>query len=555
MLRDCGRWMFRFLCAVRTGIAALSILSIVVAGCATDAPPTVRTPPAQAHPTQQPITKQPPTQQPAAVAPPPTLVHAIDPAQAGYCVDELLADFGVRDVTLLVEDLADPDWRVGVGNRQLLVAVLTEITQRSHAIRLVVSSQDWQNTARLIADVAKREPFGTVPQYALRGTLFRQDTDRAIGVDMSLIATDKMQPVARTASRTIVRLIPEQRALVRRHGQTFSVAASDDAQAVRQLVMLSSIELIGRLARVPYWQCLGLDDNTESVRLEQQDWYDRMAAEPRHLIHYFQQQLRLRGAYSGALDGTVSDEFKQAVSTYRSQLGLSAEPQLSLDFFGSYLSADHDTVVPMPAPDSKGASLAQSAPRPVPTTTRTQTAAQPKPAPSPATKAEVMFLPPRSQPVTGANALSVRAPITEQFSGLDLTLTPTSPVDRLTAGQPIIFTVQPSRTAHVYCFLRDENHRIMRFFPSRFQFDSRVTPTGVTLPGAVPYQIQMNRMGTPEMITCFATETDVLPHLSGGLNSGDLTPLPAKSITQLRDAFRMASGGQLAQQTLLLRSN
>ncbi len=553
MLLDCGKWMFRSLCAVRCGIATLAILS-AVAGCATVTPPADKTPPAQ-QPIQQPG-KQ-PAQQPVPVPAQPALVHAIDPAQAGYCVDELLANFGVRDVTLLVEDLADPDWRVGVGNRQLLVAVLTEITQRSHAIRLVVSSQDWQNTARLIADVAKREPFGTVPQYALRGTLFRQDTDRAIGVDMSLIATDKMQPVPRTASRTIVRLISDQRALVRRHGQTFSVTASDDAQAVRQLVMLSAIELIGRLARVPYWQCLGLDEDTESVRLEQQDWYDRLAAEPHQLIHYFQQQLRLRGAYNGALDGTVSDPFKEAVSAYRSHLGLSAEPQLSLDFFATYLAADHPSAIPVPAqvPASTGQSLTQPVQQQVPATIATQPAARSETAARPTTKAGVMFLPPRSRPAHDASARPVHAPAAARFSDLDLSLTPTSPVDRLSAGQSVIFTVQPSRTAHVYCFLRDENHRIMRFFPSRFQFDSRVTPTGVTLPGAVPYQIQMNRLGTPEMITCFATETDVLPHLSGGLNSGDLTPLPANSITQLRDAFRMASGGQLAQQTLLLRSN
>jgi len=561
MLTPSGHWQssFKQISFAHRFVGSF-ILMMTMLGCASGPAVSVATEQAQASTTakaQQ--VKDLPLAAPTKPAPVAASSLAIDSAQTGYCLDELLSNYGVRDVTLLVEDLADPGWRVGVGNRQLLVAVLAEITQRSNAIRLIVSGQDWENTARLIAEVAKREPFGTVPQYALRGTLFRQDTDRAIGVDMSLLATDEMQVVPRATSRTIVRLMPGQRAEVRRHGQTFSVNGTDEAQAVRQLVLLASIELIGRLARVPYWQCLGLNDGIESIQLERQDWYDRLAKEPEQLIRYFQQQLRLRGVYTGALDGTVSDAFKLAVSAYRSRLDLSPEPELSLEFFDAYLSARHEqveTVALATSPVPTGPVNAQTPPA-----SQIENLATPSPTPTPTpaqAKPSSPFLPARTRVSDSAQATANTSggEFTQALAiDLSLKLVPASPVDQLVAGQPVSFTVQPSRTAHVYCFLRDENHQIMRFFPSRFQFDSRVTPGGVALPGAVPFQIQINRIGTPEMITCFATESDVLPRLPGGLNSGDLTPLPASSLTQLRDAFSAASGGRLAQQTLLLRAN
>src|SRR6185437_14385910 len=54
-------------------------------------------------------------------------------------------------------------------------------------------------------------------------------------------------------------------------GLTFSVALDQSEgfhQAVRNLIELSSIEVLGKLARVPYWQCLKIDQTNPAYRTE-----------------------------------------------------------------------------------------------------------------------------------------------------------------------------------------------------------------------------------------------------------------------------------------------
>jgi hypothetical protein len=122
-------------------------------------------------------------------------------------------------------------------------------------------------------------------------------------------------------------------------------------------------------------------------------------------------------------------------------------------------------------------------------------------------------------------------------------------VRRFARGEAVQLTVRPNRDAHVYCFLQDENQRISRFFPNRFQKDSRVGAVqGVSLPGQMRFEIRMNPRGVQETVSCFATERDVLPDLPAGVAGGDFDPLPVGSLEQVRTLFVNATGGVLAQE-------
>ena len=116
-------------------------------------------------------------------------------------------------------------------------------------------------------------------------------------------------------------------------------------------------------------------------------------------------------------------------------------------------------------------------------------------------------------------------------------------------------SILPSREANVYCFLHDDQGQVVRFFPNRFQRDSRVVPgVGLTLPGPARYRLVMNPRGITETVSCFATERDVLADLPSDLNHADLVPLPAVSLDEVRAAFMNVSGGVLGQETLELRA-
>lgn len=643
-----GRAMPRM---IRRAVSAL--LAAVVAACATPSAPPA---PAPADPAAG---------RSAARAP-----LFADFAPAMRCMDGLMAEYGVRDVSVLVEDLTDADGRVGAGSRDLLASVVGEFTQRSRAIRLVAVARDWTNTAGLLANVADREPLSVVPQYALRGSLALRDDGRLLGLDMILLSTADMTVVPGVGSRTAARLVGDGRAELRKAGLVFAIEAADPAQAVRPMTQLAAIEVFGRLVKVPYWSCLGATDADPGLAAEIQDWYDGMAARPELLIAWFQRQLRLKRVYEGPVDGAVNEAFKSAVSHYRGLMGLSAEPKLSLDFFQGYLRVDHLALAsgvpaepftagpsfsdataaappfvaapvapptaaapyvpppataayaPPPAADSLAPPdpAASGAPDPTASATPPARAAAVAPssgvarysvapayppvaapafppvaAPLPVTQASTgggrdgsspafdrmaddrpaaagrasdpqapdsrRPSPPPAQanPATPARVVAGRvevaplevapvgftpqAPVgvSAAAAPLSLRVVGASGARPLAPGEAVSFYVRPSRPAHVYCFLQDEERRVMRIFPNRFRRDSHVGDEGVHLPGDVPFQIRMNTRRRSEAIACFATPRDVLAELPGGINGGDLTPLSVGSLDEVGSAFDAAA--------------
>ena len=420
-------------------------------------------------------------------------------------MDALLLDHGVRDLSVIVEDLADPSQqKAQAGTKDMLVAAVSDMTQRSRAVRLVASNAEWGQTVAVMNQAQKRDSYAVAPQFALRGTLRSLDGGRATSLDLMLLTTQDMSVVPGTATQNAV-LLKNGNAEFVKFGQAISVPAGGVAHAQRALAEVAVIELFGRLAKVPYWSCLGANADNPAVAAEIQDWYDAMAARPAEIVTYFQQQLRIRQVYDGPIDGTVSASFKDAVVRTRDALGLSREPKLSLDLFKAYLGADIAGLQ---------AKIRASAPAAAAATT----------------------------------AATAAAPLTLQVAT-------SADGRRLTRGESLQLSIRPNRDAHVYCYLQDEKRQVTRFFPNRFQRDSRVQPaTGLQLPGSMRFELTMNTRGVPETVACFATERDVLAELPAGVNGSDFQPLPAANLDQVRQAFIKASGGTLAHESLELRA-
>src|SRR5205085_12690505 len=108
---------------------------------------------------------------------------------------------------------------------------------------------------------------------------------------------------------------------------------------------------------------------------------------------------------------------------------------------------------------------------------------------------------------------------------LKLSLTTPNQQTRFARGESIQLALAPSQDAHVYCYLQDENAKVIRFFPNRFTRDSRVAAAKpLELPGAMRFQLSMNTKGVPETIACFPTPRDVLPSLPQPLVGTDFDP-------------------------------
>jgi hypothetical protein len=299
------------------------------------------------------------------------------------------------------------------------------------------------------------------------------------------------------------------------------------SQALRGLVELAVVELVGKLTKTPYWSCLGVTDPqaNEDTRLEMLDWYSAMAATRIELIAYFQNQLRQRGFYDGPIDGEFNPAIDEAISNYREQLGLSREAVLDEKFFSAFLAADHSKIhrPPQPARYVPPGTLASTVGSP--------TAAAPAPAPAAPGRAPTAAAP---APTATPLKLSVSAPNQQT---------------RFARGESISLALAPSQDAHVYCYLRDEDAKVIRFFPNRFTRDSRIAAAKpLTLPGPMRFQLSMNTKGVPETVSCFATPRDVMPALPQALVGIDFEPLPGATLDMIRVAFDKASGGALAQE-------
>ncbi|HUN92076.1 MAG TPA: DUF4384 domain-containing protein [Burkholderiaceae bacterium] len=419
------------------------------------------------------------------------------------CMDALLQDYGIRDLPLAVEPLSDPTHRLAGVPTGLLADAVSEMARSSHAIRLAAAASG--DAAGGAADDPGR------PAGSLHGTLNLADdggTTAVLSLDVSLTGADAAT-VPGSATRHAAALPRQGRqfagsAEIRQFGIAFSVTAwpaNTLPQAAHALAELAAMEQVGRLARVPYWSCLGVAPTQEAVVTETQAWYDALAARPAEMIRYVQDQLRLRHAYDGPIDGAVNPQLKAAVADYREALGLAREPKISLEFFSAYLNADHRRI-----------------------------AARYPAAPPPATSPALASAPaPRDAPLT-------------------LQLATADPAQRLRGGDPVRFVARPSRDAYVYCFLLDEDRHVVRFFPNRYQRDARVAAaSGVRLPGTMPFEIALNTRGATETVACFATERDVLARLPSAPGADNFAPLRVTALEDVRDAVRDASDGPFAQ--------
>ena len=418
------------------------------------------------------------------------------------CMDVLLLDYGIHDVRLAVEPVADPTHRLGTGSADLFTLPVSDMTRSSRAIRLVASGAN----------------DGSPSANMLRGALSLADegnSSASLSLDASLLGPDAtiIPGSAARHSATLVRKgsVYTGSAEIRQFGVAFALASPPSEtlqQTSRALAELAAIEQVGRLTRVPYWSCLGAVPTQEPVAAEIKDWYDTLAAHPAEMIRYVQDQLRTRNIYTGPVDGIVNPELKDAVARYREALGLAREAKISLDFFGAYLNADHRRVATRVAP---------AAPAPV----------DPLPAPE-------------RIPPTTTRSLALR-------------LTTEDDARRPRRGEAVQLLVRPSRDAYVYCFLLDEDRHVVRFFPNQFQREARVaTASGLKLPGKMPFEIALSPRAAPQTVACFATERDVLPRLPTAPGAENFAPQPFAALDEVRGALQDATDGAFAQASLEL---
>ncbi|HEX6361346.1 MAG TPA: DUF4384 domain-containing protein [Albitalea sp.] len=457
------------------------------------------------------------------------------------CMDNLMIDYGVRDVSMLVEELTDSTKKINAGTRDMLITAMSDMTRRSRAVRLVAYGKDSTNVISFLQSAQRQSAYEVIPQFDIKGSVTQWDENvirnqKDLGVafrpfvnlgitrdaatsilalDLSVLSTEDLSVLPGVTSRNSVVILRTGKGLdgdaaYHKFGVSYSMNLSrseGQSQALRGLVELAVVELMGKLTKTPYWTCLGGDPATnEDIRTEMGDWYYAMASRPSELIGYFQYQMRRRGFYQGPVDGRFNEAIDEALANFRAAIGLSREAVIDEALFRAYLGADFSTIKPPAQP-----AVAKAAPpaAPVPT-----------------------------------------APAAAPGEPLRLALATPNRQTRFAPGEPFSLVVRPTQDAYVYCYLQDEQARIVRFYPNRFAKDALVSAARpLTLPGEMRFQLAMNAKGANETVSCFATRRDIAGTLPAHVVGTDFEPLAVASMDQVRGAFATASGGALAEET------
>ena len=529
------------------------------------------------------------------------------------CMDMMLTDYSVKDVSIIVEDIGDRTGKASAGTKDMLISAISDMTRRSRAIRVVVFGPDSGNAVGFLQKTARLDPFVKLPRYGIRGSVSQFDeaivagnvdanltlnarygvggsraaAGSVIGLDLAIFSTRDLSVVAGVTSRNSVLVIGDSNGVnasvtLAIFGLNYSintVRQEGPAQALRTLVELASIELVGRLAKVPYWSCLGATDADPSVQSEMRDWYDAMAANPSELIAYFQEQLRNRRIYGGPIDGVASAELGEAVAKYRKLLGLSGEPKLTFELFQAYLRADHQQLAKQFTP-------VELRPLPKSSVAETEDAGASRQT-NVNTSPNGVFNGPPGDVRSILASLRSRSSTTGSSSALagDYGSSPTNgdrpgnggdgfSVDRSSTGNDrdapgsdislkvasrsgaqlfdrntvVELIASVDRDAYLLCYLSDDHDEIRRLYPNRYATDPRIrSERPLSLPGTEKMQIITATPGARQTVDCFATERDIAADLPASVYGIDFEPLKARSLAALRAAIAHVTQNRFAE--------
>jgi hypothetical protein len=297
------------------------------------------------------------------------------------CMDKQLSDFGIKDLQVMVEDLNDKTAKVPAGATDMFVSAMSQMTTRSQAINFKAFGEDTKNLSAFLRTAGSKGPYQVqnLPDFLIRGSISQFDdnilkknvdigaslgdakttflsagytqsaTGRELGMDLSVMRTSDLGLVPGVTARNSMFLMSTGKGLdaeagYKKLGINFLTSVSrmeGNSRAVRNLIELSAIELMGKLVRIPYWRCLDIPNENDEVKAEMEDWHEGLWANgPTEVFAYYQHHMNVLGMLPKYDRGKPDDDFKFALRVYKKALGLKPSGAVNLELFKTHLTSD-----------------------------------------------------------------------------------------------------------------------------------------------------------------------------------------------------------------------
>lgn len=292
--------------------------------------------------------------------------------------------------------------------------------------------------------------------------------------------------------------------------------------ALRTLIDVAMIEMVGKWARVPYWQCLTLDQTHPDFQRQMRDWYDQGSP----LVHnkLVQRSLVSQGYLpnSGVDFDENGAEFVSALGKFQADTGMVVSGVVD---FPTYERSLRNFVTL-----GKDGKLAQ-----------------------------IGWSPTNAQPVGVAMASVRRSPMSNALSAygakppvrtIDMQIENVL-VDRsaFEVGEQVFLSATLSRSSYMYCFMQEAAGSVVRLLPNATNPNALLSANqAIRIPdwmSPTPGFIMDATSPGTERVACFATDEDIAPKLPALLLSPALVALPdVRNIEALNDAFATSAGSE-----------
>jgi curli biogenesis system outer membrane secretion channel CsgG len=477
--------------------------------------------------------------------------------EALRCMDDLFLAQGKKDIYVTSAGVPDATGQIAAGTKEMLITSIAKMSARSGAFRFV-DYDPTQIDVQMLSELIGLRPGFVAPNYYIRGAITQLDSNvlsssgsvgisapvldlaasrgqivSVMSVDLNIgqLVTRQILPgMSASNSIAIVRTSQggEVGGVIGKVGLSLNVQFDRSEgfhQAVRNLIELSAIESLGKLTRVPYWQCLEIDQTNPTYRAEAREWFDAMSAGER--VRFARTHLAQAGYLQGAPSEELDPPLHDAIARYQSEHDLVANGRIDFDLYYRLMAEA--------GRDKKLASALPSTPPAVQPVASAPPSAQPVASaaapPSPAAPA-----PPAARKPLPAPSLRLSTSRGER---------PTYRVNETLAVEAVT-----AQDAFLYCYYQDSDGAVARIFPNRFQPNALVsggTPVEIPPGGGKAFAIRFDKSHAKEAVACIASGVELGLKLPNQLKAEDLAPLPVRSLQDIVGSFRQLGGSQLTE--------
>jgi hypothetical protein len=455
------------------------------------------------------------------------------------CMDRLLRASNLPTTLIASKQIPDPTGKVPAATKDMIVTALSQMSRLSNAFRYVdyevdIARQDTvQNLTTILLNnnqlqlqrpalyvsgaVAYFDQQVISNRWDVGTSAARLDTGYSQSRNASVLALELHLGDFRT--RTLIPGIDSaNEVVIGGGGQGMDIAGRIGSYSVnfnvgrdyslgvggalRTLIDLGVIEMVGKWARVPYWQCLTLENTDPHFQRQMRDWFDE--GSPLAQNRLVQQSLISQGylAPNGIEMGAGDPELVEALGRFQADSGITVSGVVD---FPTYERALRDFV--KLSPDGRLLQVGWS--------------------PSAAALPTVPMSPLVS--ATGGARTSVGGPGGARVLDLQMK-NPMVGRSAFEVGEQVFVSASLSRASYLYCFMQDGAGRVLRLLPNPTNPNALVSgslalriPDWMSpLPGFI---MDATNPGT-ERLTCFATGRDLGTLLPALLAAPAFRPIP-----------------------------